>query len=265
MTITANGQTAQFDVGTIHSIEIYPDPGMTNTLTLDGIPAGITLNVNDGAFAGTLTTLQVVADATPAPAGGNTVVLTSASVTVNGITLPFLDGAGGAPDLEPRNLVLQGTDCTFTIQSIQNMNVTVAASGGNNKIQVDQTAVFFVLTIQASQGDLITVGQNGTIDGIADNSIVVDGGSVTVDAADETSNTLPFLVTSNLVSFGPEGQNPVFSVECNSIDQLTVDSGPLHRVSTWKVPHVRSRSIRIRTAIASYRYSERRRFHRLHS
>jgi len=231
LVITANGQTARFDAGTINSIHLDLDPGMANTITLHGIPAGIKFSVDEfSPAAGTGTSWTLKVDATTP--GSHTLQLTDTSLTLDGNTLQFHDSQTDVNHntvFYPPKLELDIRNTTATIQGNPDTSTTVVASGGNNKINVQQTAPWSTLNINAGNGDNITLGQSGVIDAIAPTTaLTITGGSLTVDASKEPDFGVGvgLSISGTGLSFH-ESLSSYWSVAYSGLRQLTVNDAPL--------------------------------------
>jgi hypothetical protein len=230
LSITANGQTALFDAGTINSIHLFLDPGMANTVTLHGIPAGVTFSVDEFTTSpGTSWALKVIDDSTPVPASGHSVQLTASSLTVDNNSLQFRNGQNDVNSntvFYPPTLELDVSNSNVTIQGNPDASVSVLASGGNNNILVQQTTAFSSVTINAGKGDTVTLGQNGIIDGIAPSTVLmVNGGSLTVDASKEPDYGVGLTVTATGISF-QDSLHTYWSVGYSALNYLTVNDVP---------------------------------------
>jgi hypothetical protein len=195
--ITANGQRAEFEVGTINNISLFLDPGMTNTVTLHGLLNGPTLTVASQS-ANTPFNLKVLVNS-----GKDSVTLTGQQLTVDGANLPF------ANDFLPNSLEID--------------------ADAGTKFAILGTPDFSSITLNAHLST-IALGQQGRIDGLLSN-LTINGGILTVDASKEPANLSPALfsnpldISNTMLAFQSSGE-PTWSVAYSALDGLTVTAAP---------------------------------------
>jgi hypothetical protein len=220
LAITANGETAWFDAGTIHNINIDGGSGQT-TLTLNGLSglqAGASVNVSSGGdlkviYTGTSSVQQNIA----VSANGKLTVVDAAfphslpvavannAITVEGnspLQYASVPGITAVRALE----VDGGSNLTFTIQSTaSNIPLSLVTSDVNNNVVLQ--GVSGPLTISTILGDVITPS-------------VQAGGQLTLDNTADPSN-LDITITNNAVQF----RNCV-TISFQGMQGLTVKGGP---------------------------------------
>ncbi|MHB1426582.1 MAG: autotransporter outer membrane beta-barrel domain-containing protein [Gemmataceae bacterium] len=289
--VNLNGQTADFDPGTIQTVTIDTRGG-SNQVNVSAVPAGVTVNVTSshrssdivtvGSYKGSLA--NIAGTVNVSNGFGQTALLVidgddptgqSVGITNNAATFSDMQRSGGHvyyTGAFPNSLTGTMTGVTslevncggggndITVSSTAaNTPVTLLPGGGDNNVYIQRTSS--AVSVDSVSNDNVVVGYNGSLAGIGGlvnvsnssgkDSLVID------DAADSSGRGID--ISSSAVTFAATNTEPAVTInyeaaQTNSYGTMTGVTA-LTIWDSWWGNNIEVDSVGPNTTTAIYGYS----------